>query len=40
MISINTQYFREAARYFEKNKRYEDGVYDSYEYHEYWDRKT
>lgn len=39
MISINTQYFREAARYFEKEKRYDDGVYDSYEYHEYWDRE-
>lgn len=39
MISVNTQYFREAARYYEKNKRYEDGVWDSYEYHEYWDRE-
>lgn len=39
MIQINTQLFREPALHFEKYKRYEDGVHDTYEYHEYWDRE-
>jgi hypothetical protein len=37
MISINTQLFRTSALYYDKNGRYEDGVYDSYEYHQYWE---
>ncbi len=39
MITTNTQYFREAALYFNKHKRYDDGIYDSYQYHEYWERE-
>lgn len=39
MIQINTQLFREAALYFQKHGMYNDGVYDSYEYHEYWDQE-
>lgn len=39
MISVNPQYFREPALFFEKNGRYDDGIFDSYQYHEYWDRE-
>jgi hypothetical protein len=39
MISVNTQYFREAALYHEKHGCYDDGIFDSYHYHEYWDRE-
>lgn len=39
MIQVNVEYFREAALHFQKYGRYEDGVYDTYEYHEYWDRE-
>lgn len=36
---VNTQYFREAATYFQKNKRYEDGVYGTREWNQYWERE-
>lgn len=36
---INTQYFREAALYYDKHGRYEDGEYGSYECVEYWKRE-
>lgn len=39
MITVNTQYFREAALYYQKHGRYDDGLVDSYQYHEYWDRE-
>lgn len=39
MISINTEYFRQEAKFFEKHRRYDDGVFDTYEYHEFWDRE-
>src|SRR5688500_11344013 len=39
MISINTEYFRETAMYFIKHGRYPDGVFESYEYYEFWDRE-
>lgn len=39
MISVNTEYFRDSARFYQKHKRYDDGIFDSYQYHEYWDRE-
>lgn len=36
MISVNTQYFREAAIHFNKYGRYDDGIEDSYHYYDYW----
>jgi hypothetical protein len=36
---INTELFREAATYYEKNGRYDDGVYGGYECIEYWKRE-
>lgn len=39
MITINTQYFREAALFHEKHGRYDDGVVDTYDYHAYWEEE-
>ncbi len=39
MISVNTQYFREAALHYKKYGRYDDGLVDSYQYHAYWDQE-
>jgi len=39
MISVNTSYFQEPAKYFSKHGRYDDGIFDSYHYHEYWDQE-
>lgn len=37
MITVNTEYFREAAKFYKKHGRYDDGIHNSYQYHEYWD---
>lgn len=39
MISINTQYFRESAIYYQKHGCYDDGVFNSYHYHDFWDEE-
>lgn len=39
MITVNSQYFREPALYFQKHGKYDDGVDDSYDYHDYWERE-
>jgi hypothetical protein len=39
MPFINTQYFREAATYFNKNGRYNDGEFESPEWEMYWDEE-
>jgi hypothetical protein len=39
MITVNTQYFCEAANYFKKHGRYDDGIVDSYHYHDFWDQE-
>jgi hypothetical protein len=39
MITTNPNYFREVALYHNKYKRYPDGEWDSYEYHEFWERE-
>ena len=39
MILTNSNYFRETALYYDKYKRYPDGEWDSYEYHEYWEEE-
>lgn len=39
MIEVNVKYFTETADYYNKHSRYPDGIYDSYEYHEFWDEE-
>lgn len=37
---VNTEYFREAARHFEKHGKYDDGVFGSTHWREYWRREA
>lgn len=33
---VNTEYFREAAKYYDKHARYDDGVFGTLEYERFW----
>jgi len=37
LLNINTELFCTTANYYRIHHRYPDGVYDSYEYHDFWD---
>lgn len=39
MISINTEYFREASNFYRKHGHYDDGMFNSYQYHEFWNQE-